>query len=41
MHGDVTIQILLATSVAPTALARDECGNPENAPATCYGRLGG
>ncbi|MEC3996130.1 RHS repeat-associated core domain-containing protein [Actinacidiphila sp. DG2A-62] len=42
LHGDVTVQLPLDTTVAPTALAYDEFGNPENStPATRYGWLGG
>lgn len=42
LHGDVTVQLPLDISVAPTTLAYDEFGNPENTtPATRYGWLGG
>jgi RHS repeat-associated protein len=41
LHGDVTVQLPLDISQAPTALAYDEYGNPENTTATRYGWLGG
>ncbi|MEU0949469.1 DNRLRE domain-containing protein [Streptomyces canus] len=42
IHGDVTVQLPLDTSKAPTALAYDEYGNPEGDTATArYGWLGG
>ncbi|WP_265737065.1 RHS repeat-associated core domain-containing protein [Actinacidiphila guanduensis] len=42
IHGDVTVQLPLDTTVAPTALAYDEFGNPEPGTATTrYGWLGG
>jgi RHS repeat-associated protein len=42
IHGDVTVQLPLDTSVAPTALAYDEYGNPEGGTAAGrYGWLGG
>ncbi|WUH93137.1 hypothetical protein OG900_25490 [Streptomyces sp. NBC_00433] len=42
LHGDVTAQLPLDTTAAPTALAYDEFGNPENSsPQARYGWLGG
>jgi RHS repeat-associated protein len=42
IHGDVTVELPLDTSQAPTALAYDEYGNPEgDTTATRYGWLGG
>ncbi|MFF5146707.1 DNRLRE domain-containing protein [Streptomyces sp. NPDC013157] len=42
IHGDVTVQLPLDTSKAPTALAYDEYGNPESGTATSrYSWLGG
>ncbi|MDQ0904282.1 RHS repeat-associated protein [Streptomyces canus] len=42
IHGDVTVQLPLDTSKAPTALAYDEFGNPESGTATSrYSWLGG
>ncbi|MFJ3826307.1 DNRLRE domain-containing protein [Streptomyces nodosus] len=42
IHGDVTVQLPLDTTQAPTALAYDEYGNPEgDTIATRYGWLGG
>ena len=42
IHGDVTVQLPLDTSVAPTAQSYDEYGNPEDSTAaTRYGWLGG
>ncbi|MFF1847071.1 DNRLRE domain-containing protein [Streptomyces sp. NPDC058217] len=41
IHGDVTVQLPLDTTVAPIALAHDEFGNPESETvATRYGWLG-
>ncbi|MFK0113909.1 DNRLRE domain-containing protein [Streptomyces sp. NPDC091217] len=41
IHGDVTVQLPLDTSKAPTALAYDEYGNPEgDTTAARYGWLG-
>ena len=42
IHGDVTVQLPLDTSQAPTAFAYDEFGNPQtDSTATRYGWLGG
>jgi RHS repeat-associated protein len=42
IHGDVTVQLPLDPSVAPTAQSYDEYGNPEDSTAaTRYGWLGG
>ncbi|MEU6349816.1 DNRLRE domain-containing protein [Streptomyces sp. NPDC047072] len=42
VHGDVTVQLPLDTSVAPTSQSYDEYGNPEDATAAArYGWLGG
>ncbi|MCX4909591.1 DNRLRE domain-containing protein [Streptomyces sp. NBC_00878] len=42
IHGDVTVQLPLDTTKAPTAFAYDEYGNPEGSTAaTRYGWLGG
>jgi RHS repeat-associated protein len=42
LHGDVTVQLPLDTTVAPTVLGYDEFGNPDSAtPEVRYGWLGG